>query len=975
MMSSVLAVVSLLLSQTGVQGFLVLFSGSSMDHLEITREAILQTTAKVCMQLASVEGRDFTLPPGPLTAESLALVCSSSGSAKSFQSAISDVTWRNARVDFRHLFNEEYHFDGERFTEGWKLIKDGMTSVKASIKQGNFEAARQKLGDILHTLQDFYSHSNWIELGNRFPHSSLIRSDVSDIGPVADKDTPTCRSCVGKDCQNNILENIIRDRKLTSGYFGLVPFFSTKPKGKCSHGGLLDQTSRQEPTGGINKDSLESNHGNWHTAAAEVAVAATSQLLEDIRGAAGDTDFLRMMGISKNGSRALCFVIDTTGSMSDDIAAVRETTSFIIDNKRGTPDEPSVYILVPFNDPDFGPLMRTTDPNVFKAQINALNADGGGDFPEMSLSGLQLALTGAPPSSEIFLFTDAPPKDLNLMGTVIALIERTKSVVTFFLTGSLGLRRRRGIDHGQGQVQHSRMAVSASQLYRELAQSSGGQAIQVTKTELPKATSIIVESSSSSLVTILQAVRSPGRADNFSFTVDESVRNLTAYVTGSSLSFTLTSPSGVSQSSGEVNGPLATIKTVGNFLTLGLDSQAGLWEISVSSTVPYSLKVVGQSGIDFLFDFVEVSQGPHPAFAVLESRPQAGGNATLLVSVTGSESVRLTEVALVEASGSGEVNGTLESVGGGDFLVTMDRIPAGEFVVRLRGENSATTRALPDSFQRQSSTRLRASTVMVMAEAESDLEPGTPFSVLFTVTTNGTGGSFTIRATNDRGFPSSSPTELTLVTGVSANGTVTLTAPANTESGTDVTLTIEAESPGATDTNYAVMRLTVVSPVTDVSRPVCDVVSITANCSDDCSLSMWELSANLTDGNGTGIEHVTLRQGNGTLNTTTVMGAGNWTVTLAAYSASCCSPEVELVAVDGAGNVGTCFRSIRVTVDTTVQPTVTNATTKNSITVTTPKVATTTTATSSAASSSHPLSLSSYLCFIMLVSVTLVLSL
>lgn len=50
----------------------------------------------------------------------------------------------------------------------------------------------------------------------------------------------------------------------------------------------------------------------------------------------------------------------------------------------------------------------------------------------------------------------------------------------------------------------------------------------------------------------------------------------------------------MSQSSGEVNGSLATIQTVGNFLTLGLDSQAGLWEIRVSSTVPYSLKVVGE---------------------------------------------------------------------------------------------------------------------------------------------------------------------------------------------------------------------------------------------------------------------------------------------------------------------------------------------------------------------------------------------
>lgn len=56
-----------------------------------------------------------------------------------------------------------------------------------------------------------------------------------------------------------------------------------------------------------------------------------------------------MMGISKG--KALVFVIDTTGSMSDDIAAVRIVTTSIIDSKVGTEDEPSSYILVPFNDP------------------------------------------------------------------------------------------------------------------------------------------------------------------------------------------------------------------------------------------------------------------------------------------------------------------------------------------------------------------------------------------------------------------------------------------------------------------------------------------------------------------------------------------------------------------------------------------------------------------------------------------------
>jgi len=57
------------------------------------------------------------------------------------------------------------------------------------------------------------------------------------------------------------------------------------------------------------------------------------------------------MGINKGSSKALCFVIDTTGSMSDDIDAVRAVTSSIINIKVGTKDEPSLYILVPFNDP------------------------------------------------------------------------------------------------------------------------------------------------------------------------------------------------------------------------------------------------------------------------------------------------------------------------------------------------------------------------------------------------------------------------------------------------------------------------------------------------------------------------------------------------------------------------------------------------------------------------------------------------
>lgn len=57
----------------------------------------------------------------------------------------------------------------------------------------------------------------------------------------------------------------------------------------------------------------------------------------------------RMMGIAR--SSVVCFVIDTTGSMYDDIVEARKLVYEIIDSKKGTQDEPSEYILVPFNDP------------------------------------------------------------------------------------------------------------------------------------------------------------------------------------------------------------------------------------------------------------------------------------------------------------------------------------------------------------------------------------------------------------------------------------------------------------------------------------------------------------------------------------------------------------------------------------------------------------------------------------------------
>ena len=62
----------------------------------------------------------------------------------------------------------------------------------------------------------------------------------------------------------------------------------------------------------------------------------------------------------------------------------------------------------------------------------------------------------------------------------------------------------------------------------------------------------------------------------------------------------------------------------------------------------------------------------------------------------------------------------------------------------------------------------------------------------------------------------------------------------------------------------------------------------------------------MSDGNGTGIERITLRRGDGVLSLSALT---DFTVQ-ASYNASCCSQIVEIVAVDKVGNVGTCYQSI-----------------------------------------------------------------
>uniref|UniRef100_A0A914UKD6 VWA7 N-terminal domain-containing protein n=1 Tax=Plectus sambesii TaxID=2011161 RepID=A0A914UKD6_9BILA len=239
-------------------------------------------------------------------------------------------------VDQNMKNNPIYHFDSDLKISDTnvRLIAERTTIINALKAQApNYNDLRASIGASLHTIQDFYSHTNWIEMGKTQPNAHIaVDTDLSI--QIAPPEMAMCSDCSRdamtpqqlqqvNDWENNptnkLLEllgwsydplnvflcknNIVNNGYLTSGYISSEE--ATAPKiasqMKCSHGGGADSSSRITATGGINKDTnsfLYSPHYELHSAAADMAVQATIDYLEGIRVAVNnENNFGRLLGL------------------------------------------------------------------------------------------------------------------------------------------------------------------------------------------------------------------------------------------------------------------------------------------------------------------------------------------------------------------------------------------------------------------------------------------------------------------------------------------------------------------------------------------------------------------------------------------------------------------------------------------------------------------------------------------------------
>ncbi|KAM8952752.1 von Willebrand factor A domain-containing protein 7 [Pelodytes ibericus] len=753
----------------------------SFTHQDITENAILNITLQILL-----DNKHPTRPPlriedfqgKTLVADDiLRAYFGEEASARQFRASMQQIVNANSNMDFLNGTRNDplYHFDSERLVQGNILLLSSRDELMVAMRAKDYEGSRERLGQMLHSLQDFYSHTNWVELGNTEIHPNLA-TPGRQITSLAGASEQTCKDCTGESCRNNLADFVQQKHLLTSGYFGETP---KKPQGKCSHGGPFDGSSQFSARGGINKDTsapLFSPHYLLHVKAAKLALQATIKFLSELRRDITDREMLRLLGVSY--FPTLSFVLDTTGSMGEEITAVRIQARRIIERQRLLP--PDYYILVPFNDPEFGPVFKTSNPDEFLKYLNTLNAFGGGDEPEMCLSALQLALIDTPPHSEIFVFTDASAKDMELRSSVEALIQERKIKVSFLITEdpsrTIGRSRRELLSQDRFDI------------YSQLSMTSGGQMIFTNNEDIRSVSEVIAESVHFDMVKLLHVQSEERKFATHVLEVDRFLRNVSLYLNGIIQEVQIEDPSGhIQYGKLHRNGKLTRI-----FLSDPLP--VGNWSITVLATGPYSLHVQGRSSVDFLYCFGAPIYGSHPGLYKYTNQPVAGVPAVLVVEAIGlPRTAQLEVVSLTSAQGETQTFPLENSSLAGFLVAQVGHTPIGNFLIGVSGQDSdghAVHRKAPQH------GKAAECEVEMSAKNRSAFFPGIQKVVSLNITNHGSPDCFTINLSSSNGSVTVTPAIHRLQIGKNERQTLdfTVEAPVDTKVKTCVTVIAEAKS-------------------------------------------------------------------------------------------------------------------------------------------------------------------------------------
>ncbi|XP_075439231.1 von Willebrand factor A domain-containing protein 7-like, partial [Ascaphus truei] len=131
----------------------------SYTHQDLTEGAVLNLTLQILLDnphptRPALRWQDFQ--GKTLTADALLEAYFGQGvSSRQFRASMRQIVSANANMDFLSGTRSDplYHFDSERVRQGNRLLLRAREGLLGAQRAGDYEGAREKLGQILHSLQ------------------------------------------------------------------------------------------------------------------------------------------------------------------------------------------------------------------------------------------------------------------------------------------------------------------------------------------------------------------------------------------------------------------------------------------------------------------------------------------------------------------------------------------------------------------------------------------------------------------------------------------------------------------------------------------------------------------------------------------------------------------------------------------------------------------------------------------------------
>jgi len=140
-------------------------------------------------------------------------------------------------ADINHMSNSMVHLDNMKgYASISKAYNNAFNGFKTNSIQGKWEDA----GVSLHTVADFYAHSNYIELYQQYADANNLSMDVDDIPTFSEAQ------------KDKKLMNFLKEKDFKTGTYGSGPFALIKDK----------FTSDKNAHKYMNKDTNDSHAGS-----------------------------------------------------------------------------------------------------------------------------------------------------------------------------------------------------------------------------------------------------------------------------------------------------------------------------------------------------------------------------------------------------------------------------------------------------------------------------------------------------------------------------------------------------------------------------------------------------------------------------------------------------------------------------------------------------------------------------------------